>query len=155
MKKWWVIVSALFIVIVIGILVLFFIPAPKVVQAPTPTNTATTTPAASLDDLITVTSPLPNSTLSSTTITITGKARGNWYFEASAPVELKDASGTVIAQSHIEATSDWMTTDFVPFSATLSFPTQPAGSTGTLVLKNDNPSGDPAKQQELDIPVKF
>ena len=146
--------SVLFIVIVIGILALFFIPAPKVVQAPTPTNTATT-PAASLDDLITVTSPLPNSTLSSTTITITGKARGNWYFEASAPVELKDASGAVIAQSHIEATSDWMTTDFVPFSATLSFPPQPAGSAGTLVLKNYNPSGDPAKQKELDIPIKF
>ena len=108
---------AIFILIVVGAIALIFVPAPKP-SAPT---------AALLDDLITVTSPLPNSTLSSTTITITGKARGNWYFEASAPVELKDASGAVIAQSHIEATSDWMTTDFVPFTTTLSFPAQPAG----------------------------
>ena len=142
-KGWFIILSLLFILIVAGAIALVVVPAPK------------TPAAASLNDLITVTSPLPNSTIGSTTITITGKARGNWYFEASAPVELKDASGAVIAQSHIEATSDWMTTDFVPFSATLSFPPQLAGSTGTLVLKNDNPSGDPAKQKELDIPIKF
>ena len=86
---------------------------------------------------------------------ISGNARGRWYFEASAPVELQDAQGNVIAQGHITAQGDWMTEDFVPFTATLTFTKQPAGSTGTLVLQNDNPSGDPARGFELDIPVKF
>ncbi len=152
MNKGWILVAALFVIIVIGTLVLFFIPA-RTAKAPT-TGTATTTPA-SLDDLITVTSPLPNSIISSTTITVTGKARGNWYFEASFPVKLKDANGTVIAQGPAQAQSDWMTTDYVPFIISLTFPAQPTGSKGTLVLMNDNPSGDPAKQKELDIPVIF
>jgi hypothetical protein len=47
-----------------------------------------------------------------------------------------------------------MTTDYVPFTATLTF-TAPATHTGTLILTNDNPSGDPKKQKELDIPVEF
>ncbi len=152
MNKGWILVAALFVIIVIGTLVLFFIPA-RTAKAPT-TGTATTT-LASLDDLITVTSPLPNSIISSTTITVTGKARGNWYFEASFPVKLKDANGTVIAQGPAQAQSDWMTTDYVPFIISLTFPAQPTGSKGTLVLMNDNPSGDPAKQKELDIPVIF
>ncbi|MGC9602170.1 MAG: Gmad2 immunoglobulin-like domain-containing protein [Minisyncoccia bacterium] len=159
MEKGWIIVICLFIVIVLGILALIFIPGPKVAEAPTQNfgNTSTTTPtaAASFDDLIVVTSPLPNSTLSSTTITIIGKARGTWYFEAVFPITLKDAAGTVIAQGQGQAESDWTTADFVPFTATLTFPAQPTGSTGTLVLKNDNPSGDPAKQKELDIPIRF
>jgi hypothetical protein len=33
---------------------------------------------------------------------------------------LKDAQGNVIAQDHISAQGDWMTSDFVPFTATLS-----------------------------------
>jgi hypothetical protein len=150
MKKGWTLVVCLFIVIVFGILALIFIPGPKVVQAPT-----TPAAAASLDDLIVVNSPAPNSTMSSTTVTVSGKARGSWYFEATFPIELIDANGKILAQSAGHAESDWTTTDFVPFSVTLSFPAQPAGSHGTLVLTNDNPSGDPAKQKELDIPVGF
>lgn len=145
MKKGWVVVTSLFIIIVLGVVVLVFIPGPKVANAPT---------TAGIPDLISVTVPIKNQSITSP-LAIAGSARGTWYFEASAPVELRDAGGTVIAQSHIEAQSDWMTTDFVPFAATLTFPAQPAGSTGTLVLKNDNPSGDPAKQQELDIAVTF
>lgn len=153
MKKWWALVAVLFVVIVGGTLILFLIPAPMA-KAPT-TGVATTTSPAVLDDLIIVTSPLPNSIISSTTITITGKARGTFYFEASFPVKLKDASGMVIAQGPAQAQSDWMTTDFVPFTISLTFPAQPAGSKGTLILTNDNPSGDPAKQKTLDIPITF
>jgi hypothetical protein len=31
----------------------------------------------------------------------------------------------------------------------------PTTATGTLILRNDNPSGDPAKALELDIPLRF
>lgn len=141
-----------FILIVIAAILLIVIPAPKTAVAPTD-GIATTSPA-SIPDLITVVSPLPKAVISSP-LTISGEARGNWYFEASAPYQLKNAGGAVIAQGHIDSLSDWMTADFVPFSATITFPAQPAGSAGTLILKNDNPSGDPAKDKELDIPIYF
>ncbi len=48
-----------------------------------------------------------------------------------------------------------MTDAFVPFTATLTYPAQPAGSTGTLVLKKDNPSGEPVNDMSLTIPIQF
>ena len=48
-----------------------------------------------------------------------------------------------------------MTENFVPFKTTLSFPAQPAGSKGTVILHKDNPSGDPARDQKVTIPVTF
>ena len=131
----------------------FAFPAQKVtappLKAPTP---------ATLDDVITVETPLPNTTVitkNPASLTVSGKARGTWFFEATAPIELTNASGRVIASGHITAQGDWMTTEYIPFSGTLSFPTQPNNSTGTLILKNDNPSDDPTTQKELHIPVTF
>lgn len=109
---------------------------------------------AGIPDLITVNAPTINSKVESP-LTLTGSARGTWYFEASFPIEVRNSVGTVIATGHAEATSDWMTEDFVPFTATITFPAQPAGSTGTVVLKNDNPSGDPARDKSVVIPVTF
>lgn len=108
---------------------------------------------ASYKDLLTVSAPIPNSTVSSP-LTVTGEARGSWYFEASFPIELRDANGIVLTQTPATATGDWMTTDFVPFTATLTF-TMPSTATGTLILKKDNPSGDPARDEQLEIPVQF
>lgn len=90
-------------------------------------------------DMIEVTAPLPNTSLTSP-LTITGRARGFWYFEASFPIELRDANNVLIAKAIAQAQGDWMTEDFVPFIATLTFPAQPAGSQGVLTFKNDNPS---------------
>ena len=142
-----IIVVGIFILIVIAAAVLILVPGPNTANAPTEM-------VGSLPDLITVTSPLPQKKITSPLL-ITGKARGNWYFEASAPFQLKDAAGKVIAQGHVDAQGDWMTTDFVPFMASTTFPAQPEGSIGALILMNDNPSGDPAKQKELNIPVVF
>ncbi len=116
----------------------------------TPTNTGQ---QAALTDLITVDAPLPNATVSSP-LTISGKARGSWFFEASAPVELKDSVGNVIGHGTITASGDWQTSEYVPFSAKMTY-TKAATKTGTLILRNDNPSGDPARQKTLEIPVNF
>lgn len=150
-KNQWVVVAILAILIVLGLFVLIFLPSRGNEPAQNPPIGPT---YATIDNLIAVDAPSKNATVSSPLI-ISGTARGAWYFEASAPVELRDASGKVIAQGHIDAQGDWMTEDFVPFKATLTFAAQPAGSAGMLVLKNDNPSGDPARQKELDIPVTF
>ncbi|MFA6080111.1 MAG: Gmad2 immunoglobulin-like domain-containing protein [Candidatus Gracilibacteria bacterium] len=104
--------------------------------------------------MIEVTAPLPNSTLTSP-MTLMGRARGPWYFEASFPIELRDANNVLITTVVAQAQGEWMTEDFVPFTATLTFPAQPAGSQGMLVFKNDNPSGEPQNSMMFDVPVQF
>ena len=87
-------------------------------------------------------------------LTITGTAIGPWYFEASFPVELYDSSNNLLAQAPAQAQSDWMTEDYVPFSVTLTF-VSPGSGTGTLVLRKDNPSGEPANDASITLPVIF
>src|SRR3989344_9677039 len=105
-------------------------------------------------DLIQVTAPSPNQQISSP-LTITGQAVGGWYFEASFPVKLFDASNNLLAEGVAQAQSDWMTPSFVPFTVTLNFALQPPSSTGTLILYKDNPSGLPANDDPLTIPITF
>ncbi len=117
-----------------------------------PAPPATTPPATHqpYSDLIHITSPKPGSRVSSP-ITVTGEARGTWYFEASFPLRLEDGTGTVIAQSYAMAQDEWMTENFVPFFGEID-----AGSyTGdaVLVFMNDNPSGLPLHEKEVRIPV--
>jgi hypothetical protein len=150
-----------FLIAVIALAVIIVWPANQAVAPTTGGNgQATTSPSgdaaqkAGINDLITVDGPLINASVSSP-LAIFGQARGTWYFEASFPVELQDASGKTIAQAPAKALSDWMTSDFVQFSLSLPYPAQMPGSKGTLILKKDNPSGDPARDQSVSIPVTF
>lgn len=104
-------------------------------------------------DLITVDDVAPGDTVASP-LTVTGRARGTWYFEASFPAQVLDANGNVLATQPAQAQSDWMTTDFVPYTVTLTYPT-PATATGTLMLRKDNPSGEPQFDDWLAIPIVF
>jgi len=104
-------------------------------------------------DLIVLETPRPGQTISNPVV-IKGKARGNWYFEASFPARLIDANGKFLGTMPIQATGDWMTTEFVPFTATMDF-TIPSTKTGTLILQKDNPSELPENDDELRIPVTF
>jgi len=110
------------------------------------------------EDLIQVDSPRANETVASP-LTITGQARGNWFFEATFPIILADWDGKIIAQGHATALSEWTITDFVPFSATLEFtapkPIKGVVNRGFLILKKDNPSGLPQYDDSLEIPVLF
>ncbi len=104
-------------------------------------------------DLIRVTTPTPGSVTGKEVI-VKGEARGTWYFEASFPIEIRDSAGAVIASGHADALSDWMTTSFVPFSATLTAPTSFIGD-AVLVLKNDNPSGLPENERSISFPIRI
>lgn len=122
-------------------------PSPSLPEIPTsPTEN-------SLDDIIQILTPHPDVTITSP-LTITGKARGIWYFEASFPAILKDENGTILAQMPVQAQGDWMTEDFVPFSVSMIF-SEPTTATGTLILQKDNPSGLPEHDQQLEIPIRF
>ncbi len=87
-------------------------------------------------------------------LTISGEAR-KWYFEGSFPVMLVNWDGLIIAQGIATAQSDWMTENFVPFKATLTFTKPDYKDNGSLILKNDNPTGLPQFDEAVEIPVKF
>src|SRR3989344_3894003 len=95
--------------------------------------------------------PLPNQTISNAFI-VQGAARGPWYFEASFPVTLQKPDGTVLNQTPAQAQGDWMTTELVPFTATLVAPSTYHGP-ATLVIKKDNPSGLPEHDASIEIPI--
>jgi len=105
------------------------------------------------ENLILVETPKANEMISSPLI-VGGKARGFWFFEATFPIKLFDENGELLASAIAQAQSDWMTEDFVPFSAELKFG-HPKTERGTLVLEKDNPSGLPESADELRIPVMF
>jgi hypothetical protein len=109
--------------------------------------------AAAIPDLIELRTPLPNAIIQSP-LTLEGRARGSWFFEASFPVYLLNAGGDTIAVIPATAEGEWMTPEFVPFKATLSF-TPPTSPTGTLILAKDNPSGLPEHAAELRVPIRF
>ncbi|MEZ4200619.1 MAG: Gmad2 immunoglobulin-like domain-containing protein [Candidatus Paceibacterota bacterium] len=113
-------------------------------------------PATTLErsPLIEPTLPVDNQTVTSP-LTLTGTARGYWFFEASAPVTVTNVNGMVLGQSYITATESWMTEDFVPYSGTISY-TLPVGTTelaGFIVLERDNPSGLPENAARYELPV--
>lgn len=109
-------------------------------------------------DLIVLESPQPNESVKSP-LQITGRARGPWFFEASFPIYVTDWDGLIIGQGIAQAEGEWMTTEFVPFTATINFDvTQISGQyskNGTLILQKDNPSGEPQFDDALEIPIKF
>ena len=140
----------LIILLVVGLLTSGCLWSKKPIVPPPPPPLPVT---AAIPDLITVSQPVINQTVTSP-LTITGEARGKWYFEASFPVILLDANNQELAKGVAEAQGGWMTENFVPFSVNLTF-SPPATPTGQLILKKDNPSGLPANDAQLMVPVNF
>jgi len=103
-------------------------------------------------DLIQISSPRPGEVVSSP-LRITGQARGVWFFEATFPVVLVDWDGRIIAESFAIADGEWMTENFVPFTATLIFEKPTYGKKMTLILRKDNPSGLPEHDDALEVPI--
>jgi hypothetical protein len=122
-------------------------PAPA--PAPTPAAPAATNPA----ELVRVTAPAANALIESP-LRVSGQARGGWYFEATFPVVLRDADGKELGKHFATADGEWMTEEFVPFTAVLEF-SKPTTKTGTLVLQRANASGLPGHDAALSVPVRF
>lgn len=136
----------LFFVIIAAGWVLVATPAPAVSPTPTPTPP----PGPFISDMVKITSPLAGAVVGKT-FTVKGEARGQWYFEASFPVQVKDANNDTVGQGIAQAEGEWMTTEFVPFSANVIV-TNYSGP-ATLVLLKDNPSGLPENDDSVSIPI--
>lgn len=102
-------------------------------------------------DLIRVSTPTPGS-VTGKPVTVMGEARGNWYFEASFPIEVRSAAGAVIATGIAQAQGEWMTENFVPFTSTVQIPENFIGE-AVLVLMNDNPSGMVENARSVSFPI--
>jgi len=115
----------------------------------TPQGPSTTYTNATTDNIV-VSTPLPGSTVGSE-FTVSGNARGTWYFEASFPVKVLGANGQELVQLPAQATEDWMTENFVPFSVKVTVPNYSGAA--TLVLHKDNPSGEAKFDASVSIPI--
>lgn len=102
---------------------------------------------------VVITSPTRGQLVTSP-MTVSGKAKGNWFFEANLPITLKDETGKVLVQKGAQAEGDWMTPDYVNFSMVLEF-APPTTQYGVLLIEKDNPSGLPQNDSSFAIPVKF
>ena len=157
-KQWWLIAVTAAAVVMISSVLLLMEPL-KEYRGRTPNDVVvepvqpTIPPVAPAEVLVRVQAPQANETIANP-LQIRGEARGTYFFEASFPIVLKDANGVEIATAIAEAQGDWMTQDFVPFTATLTF-IRPASETGTLVFKRDNPSGLPEHDASFSVPVRF
>ncbi len=100
---------------------------------------------------IIVYSPTPNQVVDGY-IRIEGKARGYWFFEGDFPVEVVNERGDVLATHYVQAVGDWMTKDFVPFKGEIRFIIREEGK-AYLVLRKDNPSGEPKYDKEFRVPI--
>ncbi|MAQ59537.1 hypothetical protein CL638_02415 [bacterium] len=111
-------------------------------------------------DLIVVENLNPGETITSP-VTITGKARGYWFFEATFPIIITRYDGEMIAQGYATAEGDWMTEDFVPFTATVEYvsPYSAGGmefeQKGSIILEKQNASGLPENADSLVFPITF
>ena len=112
---------------------------------------------ASEDDIV-IESLSPGDTISSP-LTVSGKARGYWFFEATFPIDVVDWDGKIITTVGATAEGEWMTEEFIPFTATIEFETpEPGGpeiNRGALIFRRDNASGLPEHDAAVEVPIVF
>lgn len=143
MKK----IIILVLVLLVGYFLFFNNAKAPVGGLETPTESITYNNASA--DMIEVELPFPGA-VTGKEFSVIGKARGNWFFEASFPIDLLDKDGNILVQTYASAQSEWMTTDFVSFKGEVKAPIDYIGP-ATLVLKKDNPSD----MHELDASISF
>lgn len=155
-KAGWSLLVGVTLLVVVLAWILFATPAPVAAPTVSPSDTAVDVtpkkPAGNepLHTRVTVTSPKSGATVGKTFV-VAGSAPGNWFFEASFPVQVRDKDNSKIGQGVAQAQGDWMTTDLVTFTTTISVSNYKGPA--TLVLLRDNPSGLPENDDALEVPI--
>lgn len=119
---------------------------------------ATCPEAIDIKDKIIINSPVKDAIITSP-ISISGRARGTWFFEGSFPMQVYDSNNKLLgistAKFSPKSESDtWMTENFVDFCGEIKF-SQPATDSGYILFKKDNPSGLPQNDESFKLPIKF
>ncbi len=150
MKRIWLIALVILIVIAAGLAYWFLFREKAVPYSTSPSSLSDYT---SLKGEVVKASVSQNQKIT-TPITITGEIKGTWSFEGSFPIIIQDGSGNTLAQAPGTLSGDWMTTEYVPFSSTLTFE-NPSTPTGYIILKKDNPSDQRELDDSVQIPIRF
>lgn len=134
-----------------------------IVNISTSTTTATSTERLisytpeSAAGTIVITSPKANTKIKSP-VKISGQVKG-WFFEASFPIVIVDWDGRIIGEGIASSIGDWMSAEFVPFEAEISFTKPldagPQSERGAIILKKDNPSGLSKHDASAEVPIIF
>ena len=103
---------------------------------------------------MTIGSPLVDTAVASP-LKVEGTVPGSWSHEGQFTVRLLDADSSVLAEGVAKIDGDWMSSNNVPFSATLTFDAPASGSTGLLVLEKANPSGLEDNADSLSMLIHF
>lgn len=100
-------------------------------------------------------SPLPGSTVSGSFV-LKGSMAGTWYFEGSAPFKIMNETYQEVVIGSVQALSDWMTTQRVPFEVKLDSATFNASGKATIIVSSENVQGDDEgarKVKMMQIPI--
>jgi hypothetical protein len=103
-------------------------------------------------DLIIIEYPTPGELVTSP-LNIRGKARGNWIFEANFPISLDLGLGEIV-NSYVQTKGEWMTSEFVDFSATSEFP-ESDEKVGMLTFYKANASDLDENDDSVSISVRL
>lgn len=143
------------LLILIAVLALIYLFLPRNTEAPI-SEEIPQVEKATLANWINIESPYINQKIS-TPVTVKGTARGNWFFEASAPVDVVNWDGLIIGQGYmtVDEGYNWMTTEYVPFTGTISYDVSQLGAYdhGWIIFKKDNPSGESKFDNALEMRV--
>ncbi len=142
MRKEWIPIIIMGIIILVGLYFLMFVKA-KPVQAPM------------VETGLVVTGMKANDQISSP-LKIKGYVNGGGWagFEGQVgTVKLLDNSGNEIASGVLTAVTDWTKLP-TNFESTITFSNSPSDQ-GTLLFSNENPSGMPDKDKHFSLPVKI
>src|SRR5258708_1823003 len=115
-----IVIAALVVVAFAWILTAKQVAAPQITTK-TPAATSTQpklapTTSTPLSAHVKVTSPKKNETVGKI-FTVEGEAPGPWYFEATFPVQVRNADGDLLANAPAQAQGEWMTDKLVAFKA--------------------------------------
>jgi hypothetical protein len=146
---------AIFLAVIIFVLlgILFFVNPP---QKATTTISTSAIPgySTSPDGHVRVFDPVPGQRIISPEAVSGSVTGGGWFFEATFPVKILDADGTILGQGQARAQNDWTSTGTVLSTGVIPF-LAPHSATGTIVFSKDNPSGLPQNGESFSVPVKF
>ena len=143
MNKYYILIAILAVIIIILVAVLFW-PAPA--KSPVVVQ-----PPADIEILNVKAGDVIKSPLK-----ITGVVRGNGWagFEGQVgTVHVMDANNNELAVGILTATTDWMALP-TSFEANITFAGIP-GQPGSLVFKNENPSGEALRDKTLTLSIIF
>ena len=61
----------------------------------------------------------------------------------------------IIGEGIAQAQGEWMTTEYVPFQAEITFIKPTVKDNGWIILRKDNPSGLPEHDDAFEVPILF